>query len=76
MKIDFNKLLKESGENLSKRKLAIEMTNAGLFKNLRSAENMIQYHQKGQMKSVDWALLVFLAQRFNKTGCEIIQWDE
>jgi hypothetical protein len=75
MKILFDKLIKESGENLTKRQLAREMTKQGLFSNIRSAENLIQHHQRGQMKSVDWELLKYLCKRFNKQGAEIIHWD-
>jgi hypothetical protein len=74
MKIDFDKLLaKEPG--LTKKKLAQEMTNHGLFKSIRSGEMMIQYHQNGKAKGCDYALLKYLATRFKVKGSEIIQWN-
>lgn len=74
MRIDFNKLLaKEPG--LTKRKLAQEMTDQGLFKSVRSGELMIQYHQNGKAKGCDYALLQFLKMRFNVKGSEVIEWN-
>ena len=75
MRIDFEKLIKDSGEKLTKYKLAGEMADAGLFKNRKSAYDMILYHCSGKSKSCDWELLKYLIQRFNKTGCEIIRWE-
>lgn len=75
MKIDFTALIKESGEKLSKKALAREMSKEGLFKNTRSAENMIQFHQTGRAKGCDWDLLKFLCERFNRKGSDIIKWD-
>lgn len=76
MRIDFTKLIKDSGEKLTKRKLAEEMFHAGIFKSKKSAINMIQYHQSGKAKSCDYALICYLVKRFNRKGTEILQWDE
>jgi hypothetical protein len=76
MKILFEKLITESGENLTKRKLAKEMAEAGLFNNLRTAEVTIQNHIHGRSKYVRWDLIKWLAFRFNRKGTDIIQWDE
>jgi hypothetical protein len=75
MKLQLEKLIKESGENLTVSKLANEMAKAGLFKNRKSAYDMLRYHLAGKSKSVDWALLEYLCKRFNKKGAEIIHWD-
>ena len=74
MKIDFTKLIAESGEKLTKIQLAREMTAEGLFKNVRSAEMMIQYHQSGRAKSCDWVLLKYLCRRFKRKGADVINW--
>lgn len=65
MKINFQKLIAESGEQLTKAQLAREMVAKGIFKNQVSAYNMIQYHERGESKSVDYQLLNFLMARFN-----------
>ncbi|MEN6569042.1 MAG: hypothetical protein ABFC18_03415 [Rikenellaceae bacterium] len=72
MKIDFDKLIIDSGEKITKIGLAREMTEAGIFKSVRSAENMIQFHQSGKAKSCDYELLQYLMKRFNKNLLEII----
>jgi len=76
MKINFTKLIQESDEKLMKIHLAKEMYENGLFKSIKSAENMIQYHQSGHAKSCDWELLKYLSMRFNKKAADIIQWDD
>jgi hypothetical protein len=76
MKIDFKKLIEESGEKLTQVRLAREMFSKGIFNSERSAINMIQYHQTGKAKSCDYALLKYLVERFNRKGSEILQWDE
>lgn len=75
MKLDIKKLIEDSGENLTQSALAQEMVDAGIFKTKRSAVNMIQYHNKGNSKSVDWSLLKFLCSRFHVKGSEVIVWD-
>lgn len=76
MRVDFDKLIKESGEKFSKRQLAREMFEEGLFKSVRSAEMTIQYHIHGRAKSCDWELLKYLIKRFKRKGSEIIEWDK
>jgi hypothetical protein len=76
MKIDFTKLINESGEKFSKAALAREMVAEGLFKTEKSAINMIQYHQAGHAKSCGWELLKYLSRRFKCPGSGIIQWDD
>ncbi len=76
MKIAFERLIKESGEKLTKKRLASEMAEKGLFKSLRSAENTIQLHLRGKPKSCNWELLKYLCERFDRKGNEVIDWDE
>ena len=75
MKIDFDSLIKDSGQQVSKRQLAREMTAKGLFQNEASAERMIHYHQSGKAKGCDYLLLQYLAERFNRPASEIINWN-
>jgi len=75
MKIDFLKLIKDSGEKMTKLSLAQEMFDEGLFKSRKSAINMISYYQDEKAKGCDWSLLKYLCKRFNKKGSEIITWD-
>ena len=75
MRIDFEKLIKDSGEKLTKYKLAGEMADAGLFKNRKSAYDMILYNNAGKAKSLDIELIKYLMVRFNKEAKDIIQWD-
>ncbi|MCE5329992.1 hypothetical protein LLG07_06650 [bacterium] len=65
MRIDFHKLIKQSGEKLTKADLAREMVAKGIFRNQVSAYQMLQYHERGEAKSIDYELLKFLMQRFN-----------
>ena len=76
MKIDFDNLIAESGEKMTKSSLAQEMFDAGLFRNKKSAYDMITYHQNGKAKSVDMLLLKYLISRFRKTAQEIINWND
>jgi len=75
MKIDFIKLLSESEDHLTIPQLAKDMAKEGLFKNPKSAYDMIHYHINGKAKACDWELLKYLCKRFNKKGTEIITWD-
>jgi len=65
MRIDFLKLIKASGEKLTKADLAREMVAQGIFRNQVSAYQMLQYHERGDAKSIDYELLKFLMDRFN-----------
>ena len=76
MRIDFEKLIKDSGEILTKYKLAGEMADAGLFKNRKSAYDMILYNNAGKAKSLDIELIKYLMVRFNKEAKDIIQWEQ
>ena len=72
MQINFKKIIEQSGEKISQRQLAREMTEKGLFKNLQSAYSMMMYHQSGKAKSVDFLMLEYLKDRFGKTQTEIL----
>jgi len=85
MKINFNKLINdyntEKGATrglsplsdcLTKADLAREMVQADIHTSLRSALNMIHYHQRGIAKSADFLMLDFLMKKFNKTVSEIL----
>ncbi len=85
MKINFNKLIHEYNsergkakglsplsECLTKADLAREMVQAGIHTSLRSALNMIHYHQRGEAKSADFLMLEFLQKKFNKSTSEIL----
>jgi succinate dehydrogenase/fumarate reductase flavoprotein subunit len=76
MKLELEKLIQESSENMTVSTLAQEMTDAGLFKNHKSAYDMLRYHLAGKSRSVDWEMLKYLTKRFNKEVSEIIQWDD
>jgi DNA-binding Xre family transcriptional regulator len=76
MKIDVKRVLKDhfeaTGEYITQKSLADEMVKAGIFKNVHSAQNMIQYNISGKAKSLDVDILEFLCKRFNKTLIDII----
>lgn len=72
MKINFQKIITNSGEPLTKAQLAREMVAKGIFKNQVSAYNMIQYHERGEAKSIDYELLLFLMNRFGLSIDKII----
>jgi hypothetical protein len=73
-RMDIAKVLEESGENINFPKLAKEMSDAGLFKNPKSAYDMIRFNNSGKAKSLDFALLEYLCKRFNRKVENIIQW--
>ena len=73
MKINFQKIITESGEPLTKAQLARELVAKGIFKNQVSAYNMIQFHERGEAKSIDYELLQYLMERFKLTASQIIQ---
>lgn len=77
MKIDIKTILythyKSTGEYITQKGLAEEMAEAGIFKNLHSAQCMIQYNIHGRAKSLDIDMLKFLCKRFELTLNEIIQ---
>lgn len=72
MKIDFQKIITQSGEGLTKAQLARELVAKGIFKNQVSAYNMIQFHERGEAKSIDYELLQYLIKRFNLTASQIL----
>jgi hypothetical protein len=72
MRIDFKKIIQNSGESLTKAQLAREMVSKGIFKNQTSAYLMMQYHERGDAKSVDFEMLNYLMKRFNLTACQIL----
>ena len=63
----------ETGEYVTQKKLAEELVNEGIFKNIHSAQNMIQYNMNGKSQSLDVRLLEFMCKRFNKTTIDIIK---
>ena len=73
MKINFQKLIIESGKPLTKAQLARQMVQAGIFKNQVSAYNMMQYHERGEAKSIDFELLQYLMEFFNLPMNKIIE---
>ena len=78
MQIDIRNLIKEWNRThplnkLNQTKLAKEMVFSGIFKTEHSAINMIQYNQNGKAKSIDYELLMFLCQKFNKEINEVIK---
>jgi len=73
MKIDFQKIIMDSGQPITKAQLAREMVAEGIFKNQVSAYNMIQFHERGEAKSIDYELLQYLMKRFNLTSNQIIK---
>ena len=73
MKINFQQIIANSGEQLTKAQLAREMVALGIFKNQVSAYNMMQYHQRGEANSIDYELLEFLKRRFNLTTSQVIE---
>jgi hypothetical protein len=72
MKINFQKIITESGQPLTKAQLARDMVAQGIFKNQVSAYNMIQFHERGEAKSIDYELLQYLMKRFKLTASQII----
>jgi len=72
MRINFQKIITNSGEPLTKAQLAREMVAKGIFKNQVSSYNMIQFHERGEAKSIDYELLQYLMERFNLTASQII----
>jgi len=73
MKIDFKKLIENSGEQISMLRLAKDMTSQGLFRSVQSAYNCIWYHNTGRAKTIDLALLEYLSERFKLTTDKIIK---
>lgn len=76
MKIAIKEILKthfeQTNEYVTQKQLAIELTDAGVFKNIHCAQNMIQYNITGKAKSLDVDLIKFLCKRFDKKINEII----
>ena len=76
MKIDIKEILKthfeKTNEYVTQKQLAIEMTDAGIFASIHSAQNMIKYQIQGKAKSLDVEMINFLRERFNLTYNEII----
>lgn len=72
-RINFQELITNSGQPLTKAQLARDMVANGLFKNQVSAYNIIQYHERGEAKSIDYELLQYLMNRFKLTANQIIK---
>lgn len=75
MHIDFIKLLSESDDHLTVPQLAKDMAKEGLFKNQKSAYDMIRYHMEGKAKGCDFLLVEYLCKRFNKKLNDILIWE-
>jgi hypothetical protein len=73
MKINFQEIITNSGQPLTKAQLARDMVAEGIFKNQVSAYNMMQYHERGEARSIDYELLEYLKRRFNLTSDQIIK---
>ena len=77
MRIAIKEVLKShydtTGEYITQKMLAEELVNKGIFKNIHSAQNMIQYNINGSARGLDVDILTFLMKRFNKTLNELIQ---
>jgi hypothetical protein len=73
MRINFQEIITNSGQPLTKAQLARDMVAKGIFKNQVSAYNMIQFHERGEAKSIDYELLQYLMKRFNLTASQIIK---
>jgi len=81
MRINFEKLIQEWNEkhpkaNLNKSKLARELVKEDLFTSEVSALNMMRINDAGKSKTFTKSLIVFLCDRFEKKGSELIEWDE
>lgn len=63
----------ETGEYITQKRLAEELVNEGVFLNIHSAQNMIQYNMNGKSQSLDIKLLQFMCKRFKKTTNDIIK---
>ena len=77
MQIDFKKLIEEWNvlnplNKTNQAKLAREMVSCDIFKTEHSAINMLQYHQNGKAKSVDFEMLIFLCGKFKKEINEML----
>ena len=72
MKIDFQKIITNSGKPLTKAQLARDMVAKGIFKTQVSAYHIIQYHERGEAKSIDYELLQYLMERFSLTASQIL----
>jgi hypothetical protein len=79
MKLAIKEILKDhfeqTNEYITQKMLADEMTKAGIFKNVHSAQNMLQYNITGKAKSLDIEIINFLCARFKKNINEIINHD-
>lgn len=75
MRIVFEKLTEKAG--ITTNQLAKELSLAGFYKNVHSAETVIYNHINGKSKHpVSWDLLKWLALRFECKGADLIQWDD
>jgi len=81
MRINFEKLIqdynaKNPKANLNKSKLAREFVKAELFTSEVSALNMMRINDAGKAKTFTKSLIIFLCDRFDKKGSEIIEWND
>ncbi len=74
MRIPFEKLTKDA--NITVRKLAKDLTDAGFYKNIHSAEVTIYNNIKDKSKyPVSWEMLKWLASYFKVKGSQLIEWE-
>ena len=76
MKINFTRLIQESGRRMTKKKIAKALMDADFCSSVQSGEQMIQNLENGKAKSIKFDLIKFLAEYFHCTGKNIIEWDE
>ena len=78
MQIDFRQLITDWNadhpmDKTNQSKLARDLVANGILKTEHSAINMLQYHQNGKAKSVDFEMLIFLCGKFKKEINEILK---
>ena len=75
MIVPIDQLIKEyearTGKKLTKAELAREMVAKGCYKNEKSAVNALAYMEAGKSKGLDYALEVYLCEKFGKRLSEI-----
>lgn len=71
MRINFRKLVTKKG--ITKAQLSRDLVKAGFFKNQETAYNILQIHERGEAKSIDFKFLEFLMNYFDLPMNEIIE---
>jgi hypothetical protein len=73
MRIDFQRIITNSGQPLTKAQLAREMVAMGIFKNQASAYSIMQRYERGEASSIQYEILEFLMGRFQITLDQILK---